>query len=107
MPLLDRAAQRILPVAVVHTVHHLVQLRAVESGLRALERGIARRSRRITAPAWVGPVVPLRHVAQRVIELKPLPHLVESLEIARTEQVGYTTEQPSSGPATLGSRESA
>lgn len=79
----------------------------VESGLRALERGIARRSRRITAPAWVGPVVPLRHVAQRVIELKPLPHLVESLEIARTEQVGYTTEQPSSGPATLGSRESA
>lgn len=79
----------------------------LESGLRALERGIARRSRRITAPAWVAPVVPLRHVAQRVIELKPLPHLVESLEIARKEQVGYTTEQPSSGPATLGSRESA
>lgn len=79
----------------------------LESGLRALERGIARRSRRITAPAWVAPVVPLRHVAQRVIELKPLPHLVESLEIARKEQVGYTTEQPSTGPATLGSRESA
>ncbi len=79
----------------------------LESGLRALERGIARRSRRITAPAWVAPVVPLRHVAQRVIELKPLPHLVESLEIARKEQVGYTTEQPTSGPATLGSRESA
>lgn len=67
----------------------------IEAGLRALERGIARRSRRITAPAWVGPVVPLRHVAQRVVELKPLPHLVESLEIARTEQVEYTTEQPS------------
>lgn len=79
----------------------------LESGLRALERGLARRSRRITAPAWVAPVVPLRHVAQRVIELKPLPHLVESLEIARKEQVGYTTEQPTSGPATLGSRESA
>ncbi|MGO1166376.1 MAG: SDR family NAD(P)-dependent oxidoreductase [Janibacter sp.] len=79
----------------------------VEAGLRALERGIAKRSRRITAPYWVAPVVPLRHVAQRVIELKPLPHLVESLEIARSEQVGYTTEQPSAGPATLGSRESA
>lgn len=79
----------------------------VEAGLRALERGIARRSRRITAPSWVAPVVPLRHIAQRVIELKPLPHLVESLEIARSEQVGYTTEQPTAGPATLGSRESA
>lgn len=79
----------------------------LESGLRALERGLARRSRRITAPKWVGPVVPLRHVAQRVIELKPLPDLVESLEIARTEQVAYTTEQPSNGPATLGSRDSA
>lgn len=67
----------------------------LETGLRALERGIAKRSRRIVAPAWVAPVVPLRHLAQRVIELKPLPHLEESLEIARTEQVPYTTEQPS------------
>lgn len=74
----------------------------IEAGLRALERGIARRSRRITAPSWVGPVVPLRHVAQRVIELKPLPDLVESLEIARKEQVGYTTEQPTSTVKTLG-----
>ncbi|WP_370894220.1 SDR family NAD(P)-dependent oxidoreductase [Janibacter sp. GXQ6167] len=63
-------------------------------GLRALERGIARRSRRIGAPFWVPAVVPLRHVAQRVIELKPLPDLAESLEIARTEQVEFTTAQP-------------
>ena len=65
----------------------------VEAGLRALERGIAKRSRRIAAPGWVPPVVPLRHVAQRVIELKPMPELEESLAIARTEQVDYTTAQ--------------
>lgn len=74
----------------------------LETGLRALERGIARRSRRIAAPGWARPVVPLRHVAQRVIELKPLPHLEKSLEIARTEQVEYTTEQPTSTAKTLG-----
>ena len=74
----------------------------LETGLRALERGIARRSRRIAAPGWARPVVPLRHVAQRVIELKPLPHLEKSLEIARTEQVEYTTEQPTNAAKTLG-----
>jgi len=79
----------------------------LETGLRALERGIARRSRRIAAPGWARPVVPLRHVAQRVIELKPLPGLPEALEIARAEQVGYTTEQPGGGPATLGTKEPA
>lgn len=78
-----------------------------EAGLRALERGIARRSRRITAPAWVAPLVPARHLAQRIIELKPLPNLLESLEIARGEQVDYTTEQPASGSVPLGSRDSA
>lgn len=78
----------------------------LETGLRAIERGIARRSRRVVAPGWARPVVPLRHLAQRVIELKPLPDLAESLEIARTEQVGYTTEQPGSTPATLGSGQS-
>lgn len=72
---------------------------SLESGLRALERGIARRSRRITAPWWVAPVVPARHLAQRIVELKPLPGLVESLEIARTERVEYTTEQPRSTQA--------
>lgn len=75
----------------------------VEAGLRALERGIAKRSRRIAAPGWVPPVVPLRHVAQRVIELKPMPDLEESLEIARSEQVAYTTEQPTGTTRTLGS----
>ena len=43
------------------------------------------------------PVASARALAQRVIELKPLPHLVESLEIARREVVDYTTPQPSDG----------
>ncbi|WP_434967231.1 SDR family NAD(P)-dependent oxidoreductase [Janibacter indicus] len=73
----------------------------VEAGLRALERGIAKRSRRIAAPGWVPPVVPLRHVAQRVIELKPTPELEESLAIARTEQVDYTTAQPTTSRKAL------
>lgn len=75
----------------------------LEAGLRALERGIAKRSRRIAAPGWVPPVVPLRHVAQRVVELKPMPDLEESLEIARSEQVAYTTDQPTGATRTLGS----
>ena len=49
------------------------------------------------------PVVPLRHVAQRVVELKPMPDLEESLEIARSEQVAYTTDQPTGATRTLGS----
>src|SRR2546430_2356858 len=36
----------------------------------AVERGIARRSRRVVAPAWVGPVLPLRAVVQRVVEVR-------------------------------------
>lgn len=64
------------------------------TGLRALEAGIARRSRVIAAPGWVRAVLPLRAVAQRVIELKPMPHLADAIELARDEQVGFTTDQP-------------
>ncbi|MDO5504172.1 MAG: SDR family NAD(P)-dependent oxidoreductase [Actinomycetia bacterium] len=64
------------------------------TAIRALERGIARRRRRIVAPAWVAPVLHGRALAQRVIELRPMPALAEALETARTEQVDYTTVQP-------------
>ena len=83
-----RAGQRLTGGGTVSGVAPL------SAALRALERGIARRSRRIAAPAWVHPVVQARALAQRVIELKPLPALEESLQIARTEQVDYTTTQP-------------
>lgn len=60
----------------------------------ALERGIARRSRRICSPSWVRAVLPAREIAQRVVELKPLPHLREALEMAKREDVEFTTAQP-------------
>lgn len=72
----------------------------LEAGISALERGIARRARRIGAPFWVPAVVPTRDVAQRVIELvapRRFPKLAEALEIARTERVAWTTEQPTEG----------
>lgn len=64
------------------------------AGIKALERGIARRSRAIGAPFWVPAVLPVRAIAQRVVELRPLPELEVSLEIARTEAVDFTTPQP-------------
>lgn len=59
-----------------------------------LERGIARRSRTIAAPVWGRAVLPARALAQRVVELKPLPQLERALELARTEDVPFTTAQP-------------
>ncbi|PRY60316.1 short-subunit dehydrogenase [Knoellia remsis] len=66
----------------------------VEKALRALERGVARRSRVVAAPGWVRPVLPFRAVAQRAVEAWPLPSLSEALEVARTEEVDFTTPQP-------------
>lgn len=66
----------------------------VEPAIDALERGIARRSRRIVSPSWVGPVLPIRMLAQRLVEL-PLRHgFDKTLEIARREQGSLTTPQP-------------
>jgi len=63
-------------------------------GIDALERGIARRSRRIVAPAWVAPVLPIRMVAQRVVEVAVRRRVAPALAIAREEQVELTTPQP-------------
>ena len=38
----------------------------LEAGIDAIERGIARRSRRVVAPRWVAPLLPMRMLAQRV-----------------------------------------
>lgn len=65
-------------------------------GIDALERGIARRSRRIVAPWWVGGVLPVRMVAQPVVDRVVQRKLREILEIARAEQVELTTPQPES-----------
>ncbi|WP_433465267.1 SDR family NAD(P)-dependent oxidoreductase [Spirillospora sp. CA-128828] len=63
-------------------------------GIDALERGIARRSRRIAAPWWVGGVLPIRMVVQPVVDHAVQRGLRDILDIARNEQVELTTPQP-------------
>jgi NAD(P)-dependent dehydrogenase (short-subunit alcohol dehydrogenase family) len=63
-------------------------------GIDALERGIARRSRRIVAPWWVGPLLPTRMGAQRVVDVALQRGLAAAVATAREERVGFTTDQP-------------
>ncbi|MEU5989960.1 SDR family NAD(P)-dependent oxidoreductase [Spirillospora sp. NPDC047418] len=65
-------------------------------GIDALERGIARRSKRVVAPWWVGGVLPVRMVAQPVVDAVTQRGLRHVLDIARKEQVELTTPQPDS-----------
>jgi NAD(P)-dependent dehydrogenase (short-subunit alcohol dehydrogenase family) len=66
----------------------------LEVGIDAIERGITRRSRRVVAPRWVGPVLPIRMFAQRVVELEVRRRVDDAVAIARSEQVELTTPQP-------------
>jgi NAD(P)-dependent dehydrogenase (short-subunit alcohol dehydrogenase family) len=66
----------------------------LEVGIDALERGIARRARRVYAPRWVGPLLPFRMAAQPVVELATRRGLAKALEIARREDAPLTTPQP-------------
>jgi NAD(P)-dependent dehydrogenase (short-subunit alcohol dehydrogenase family) len=74
--------------------HGLLPVAPLGPAIDALERGIARRSRRITSPRWVGALLPGRMAAQRVVELGARRHLREALDIARSERPPLTTEQP-------------
>ncbi|NVI89093.1 SDR family NAD(P)-dependent oxidoreductase [Actinomadura sp. BRA 177] len=65
-------------------------------GIDALEQGIARRSKRVVAPWWVGGVLPVRMFAQPVVDRTVQRGLRQILEIARKEQVELTTPQPDS-----------
>ena len=49
---------------------------------------------RIVAPWWVAGVLPVRTLAQRVVEVAARGNIDEALRIAREEQVGLTTPQP-------------
>ena len=64
-------------------------------GIDALERGIARRARRICAPWWVAPILPVRTVAQRVVDRAVAGRVGPALAVAREEDVELTTPQPS------------
>ena len=75
----DRSLTRVTPLSV---------------GIDALERGIARRSRTICAPWYVGPILPIRRVAQSVVDVVGRRGVASALEIARSESVVLTTPQP-------------
>jgi NAD(P)-dependent dehydrogenase (short-subunit alcohol dehydrogenase family) len=72
----------------------LTRVTPLSVGIDALERGIARRSRRIVAPRYVAPILPARMVAQRVVDLATRRRIERVLAIAREEQVELTTAQP-------------
>lgn len=66
----------------------------VDAAIDALERGIQRRRRRIVVPRHLAPVLPVRMIAQRFIDLVARRNLRRGLEVARGEDVRLTTEQP-------------
>lgn len=76
----------------------ITKVTPLEVGIDALERGIARRSRRIVAPAWVEPILPVRMVAQRVVEVATRRRVEKAVRIAQGEVVELTTPQPPSEP---------
>lgn len=72
----------------------LLRVAPLEVGIDALERGIARRARRIVAPRWYSPLLPFRMAAQPVVDRVLQRRLGEGLRIARVEEVPLTTVQP-------------
>jgi NAD(P)-dependent dehydrogenase (short-subunit alcohol dehydrogenase family) len=61
--------------------------------LDAIERGVERRSRRVTAPGWVAPALPLRMLLQPLVD-RSGAGLEQTLAIAREESAPLTTAQP-------------
>jgi NAD(P)-dependent dehydrogenase (short-subunit alcohol dehydrogenase family) len=72
----------------------LTRVAPLEVGIDALERGIARRSRRIVAPRWVALLLPTRMTVQRVVDRATQAGLAAALETARGEDAPLTTPQP-------------
>ena len=66
----------------------------LDAGIDAIERGIARRARRVVAPRWVGAVLPVRMLAQRAIEAATRSSIEPVLEVARAEDAPLSTPQP-------------
>lgn len=66
----------------------------LKAGVDALERGIARRARRIVAPGWVAAALPVRMIVQRGVDAVARRGLDQVLEIARSEQAPLTTDLP-------------
>jgi NAD(P)-dependent dehydrogenase (short-subunit alcohol dehydrogenase family) len=66
----------------------------LDAGVDAIERGIARRSRRVVAPWWVGAALPMRMLVQRGIEAATRSSIQSVLEIALGEHAPLSTAQP-------------
>ena len=66
----------------------------VDAGVDAIERGIARRARRVVAPRWVGAALPVRMLVQRGIEAATRSSIQSVLEIALGENAPLSTPQP-------------
>ena len=74
--------------------HGRLPVAPVGPAIDAIERGVARRSRRIVSPRWVAAVLPVRAFAQRLLELEAGRGLGKTMEIARGERPPLTTPQP-------------
>jgi NAD(P)-dependent dehydrogenase (short-subunit alcohol dehydrogenase family) len=72
----------------------LTRVTPLAVGIDALERGITRRSKRVVAPAWVGPLLPVRMAVQPAMDRFVRRRVAAALDIARTERPALTTPQP-------------
>lgn len=61
--------------------------------LDAIERGVEHRARRVVAPRWVAPLLPLRMLVQPLVD-RTGDDLGDALALAREEAVPLTTPQP-------------
>jgi NAD(P)-dependent dehydrogenase (short-subunit alcohol dehydrogenase family) len=75
-------------------VRPLSKVAPLDVAIDALERGIARRARRVVAPSWAAPLLPLRMFVQPFIDLGAQRNLAAALDIARGERAPLTTPQP-------------
>jgi NAD(P)-dependent dehydrogenase (short-subunit alcohol dehydrogenase family) len=67
----------------------------LSKAIDAIERGVERRARQVTAPGWVSAVLPLRMLLQPLVD-RSGRNLGEALRVAREENAPLTTPQPDS-----------
>jgi NAD(P)-dependent dehydrogenase (short-subunit alcohol dehydrogenase family) len=73
--------------------HGPIPVTPVEVGIDAIVAGIQNRSRRVVAPRRVAAILPIRMLAQRVVDLLARGRVKKVLEVARNETVEFTTPQ--------------
>jgi len=73
---------------------NITRVTPLEVGIRALERGIARRSRVIVAPAWTRPALSGRMIVQLVADQVVRGRMAAAIGTAQRERVELTTPQP-------------